>query len=201
LAGPRFETYHGGNHFSPQKKDFAVPQTASTIYTLQSFDPAFSHLTVKAWFTQEPTLLSFSWEVRGPLDGIQWAPCIPMDELWKSTCFEAFVQAGSTSSYYELNISPTLAWSISCFESYRTGKKPAGLTLTQVSVEKTEEAFLLTCGIPWSLGPVTRMGLVAILEVAGTLTYWAQEHEATQPDFHASLLREGSLVRDSEARG
>ena len=33
------------------------------------------------------------------------------EELWRHTCFEAFVRASSAAEYYEFNFSPSTPWS------------------------------------------------------------------------------------------
>src|SRR5579863_7344904 len=43
------------------------------------------------------------------------------DELWRQTCFEAFVSAAEACGYCEFNFSPSGDWAAYQFEDYRTG--------------------------------------------------------------------------------
>ena len=47
------------------------------------------------------------------------------DELWKTTCFEAFVKPGEGAGYYEVNVAPSTQWAAYRFDSYRDGMAPA----------------------------------------------------------------------------
>ena len=47
------------------------------------------------------------------------------DELWRHTCFEAFVQASPGASYYEFNFAPSTQWAAYEFDAYRSGMRVA----------------------------------------------------------------------------
>src|SRR5438045_24619 len=42
------------------------------------------------------------------------------DDLWRTTCFEAFLGTGD-GGYYELNFSPSTEWAVYRFDGYRAG--------------------------------------------------------------------------------
>lgn len=46
------------------------------------------------------------------------------DELWRHTCFEAFVRVGSASAYHEFNFAPSGDWHCYRFLDYRKGMEP-----------------------------------------------------------------------------
>jgi hypothetical protein len=46
------------------------------------------------------------------------------DELWRHTCFEAFVRAGTSSIYNEFNLAPSGDWACYRFDDYRHGMEP-----------------------------------------------------------------------------
>jgi hypothetical protein len=46
------------------------------------------------------------------------------DELWRHTCFEAFVRAGESSVYHEFNLAPSGDWACYRFLGYRQGMVP-----------------------------------------------------------------------------
>ena len=43
------------------------------------------------------------------------------DELWRHTCFEAFVRTSPGPAYYEFNFAPSTQWAAYRFDSYRSG--------------------------------------------------------------------------------
>ncbi|HEX8125835.1 MAG TPA: DOMON-like domain-containing protein [Allosphingosinicella sp.] len=47
------------------------------------------------------------------------------DELWRHTCFEAFVRVGGEENYLEYNVSPSGDWAAYRFDGYRQGMTPA----------------------------------------------------------------------------
>ena len=108
------------------------------------------------------------------------------DELWKATCFEAFVQAEGDEAYREYNFAPSGDWAAYDFTGRRDGRAEAELAnppyvrsednLTWWSLGAT---FALEAGRRWALG------LSAVIEEQdGTKSYWALAHGGEQPDFH-----------------
>ena len=49
------------------------------------------------------------------------------DELWRHTCFEAFIAAGDAGPYFEFNFSPSGDWAAYRFSAYRAGMAQARL--------------------------------------------------------------------------
>jgi hypothetical protein len=49
----------------------------------------------------------------------------PGDELWKHTCFEAFLRVEGEKDYLEFNLAPTGDWAAYRFRGYREGREPA----------------------------------------------------------------------------
>src|SRR6202035_5611008 len=47
------------------------------------------------------------------------------DELWRHTCFEAFVRTSPGPDYYEFNFAPSTQWAAYRFDSYRSGIRAA----------------------------------------------------------------------------
>jgi hypothetical protein len=114
------------------------------------------------------------------------------DELWKHTCFEAFV-AGSPfgDGYLELNFSPSTQWAAYSFETYRKGMAPVALPAAP-RVEVTGAASRLVVeavvGMPEPVdvpGAKLRIALSAVIEdESGRISYWALKHAPDKPDFH-----------------
>lgn len=118
------------------------------------------------------------------------------DELWKHTCFEAFIAGSSAGGEYrELNFSPSTEWAAYSFETYRQGMTPLALALpprvevTQTGSQLIVEARLGTQGLlpeNWrASGAPLRIALSAVIEDAsGRISYWALKHAPDKPDFH-----------------
>ncbi len=105
------------------------------------------------------------------------------DELWRRTCFEAFVRLHG-ASYVELNFSPSGEWAAYRFDDYRSG----------MSKEEAEVETWLDFGEGWmaleaavrcnALSPGASLGLSAVIEERGQTSYWALAHPDGPPDFH-----------------
>lgn len=111
------------------------------------------------------------------------------DELWKATCFEAFIRAGEGAGYLELNLSPSGRWQVYAFDGERTGMRQASLPTPDVRVAeapgrlavaaRVELADLLPADLGW------RLGLSAVVRrTDGERSYWALKHATDKPDFH-----------------
>jgi hypothetical protein len=113
------------------------------------------------------------------------------DELWRHTCFEAFLRAPSGDAYYEFNFAPSTQWAAYAFTSYRSGMRVAnevgapfietqagaGFYVLQASLDLEQLASL----------PVWRLGLSAVIEEeSGAISYWALAHPPGRADFHHS---------------
>ena len=110
------------------------------------------------------------------------------DELWKHTCFEAFLGAGE-SGYVEVNLSPSSEWSAYRFTAYRAGMTPATATISKIETVNGDGAFELAATIDVGdeivFDAASRLGLSAVIEdKAGMKTYWALNHAPGKPDFH-----------------
>lgn len=116
------------------------------------------------------------------------------DELWKTTCFEAFIGGTETQGYIELNLSPSSQWAAYAFVGERQGMRPAVVDDTAISV--MPDRFELWAvfgglrprdlgrGLPW------RLGLSAVIQaVDGSISYWAVTHPGDKPDFHHPASR------------
>ncbi len=105
------------------------------------------------------------------------------DELWRSTCFEAFV-ACAEGAYQEFNVAPSSDWAAYDFDSYRHGMRHAATMIPRSSQSRTSQTFRLDLHLMLA-EPVTRLGLAAVIEeTGGTKSYWALRHPPGKPDFH-----------------
>lgn len=111
------------------------------------------------------------------------------DGLWKTTCFELFVQAGGTAGYLEFNFSPSSQWAAYRFAGYRAGMQDLPLKTAPQCVFSIEGG-ILTAAIELGLPPInfhagSSLGLSAVIEeIGGTKSFWALAHAPGPPDFH-----------------
>lgn len=109
------------------------------------------------------------------------------DELWRSTCFEAFVKPDGYGGYLECNFAG-LQWATYRFSAYREGMVEAAVEPRAIeagpdwlSVE-IDPGRMARPGLP---APAWRVGLSAVIEdVDGVISYWALAHPSAKPDFH-----------------
>lgn len=139
--------------------------------------------------------LELRYVVTGAIDGLQLpartAP-VRTDELWKHTCFEAFVRGAAGEDYCEFNFAPSTQWAAYRFTGYRDGMKPIGeIDAPLIEVRSTREHFEMDVSLdlgraaelpkdaPW------RVGVSAVIEeTGGGKSYWALAHPAGKADFH-----------------
>ncbi|PZO52304.1 MAG: hypothetical protein DCF16_09920 [Alphaproteobacteria bacterium] len=106
------------------------------------------------------------------------------DELWKETCFEAFVR-GPGEAYCEFNFAPSSRWAAYAFEGYRAGMRDFEVAPLYVETDAAPDSFELIAAVtPGEVGP-WRVGLSAVIEETdGRKSYWALAHAPGKPDFH-----------------
>ena len=111
------------------------------------------------------------------------------DELWRTTCFEAFFRPVGLESYFELNLSPSERWNAYDFDRYREGMRERPFphepecTMRQGSTFAIFDAAVPVGGL--AAGPCA-LGLSAVIEEeGGTISYWGLAHPEGKPDFHA----------------
>lgn len=138
--------------------------------------------------------LRLSFTLEGDITRLRVPPLtesVRRDELWRHTCFEAFVAPGEGPAYCEINLSPSSEWALYRFDAYRQGMKPLGLaTPPAISVRHSEHRLELDARIPLESQSTPQRGapriaLAAIVESdEGVMSYWALRHAPGKPDFH-----------------
>lgn len=109
------------------------------------------------------------------------------DELWKHTCFEAFVAPVDGTAYREFNFAPSREWAAYDFSAYRVNR--GGLPAAAPSIAVSQDAERLTLDAEFATDFLPdragRLGLTAVIETQdGAISYWALAHAADRPDFH-----------------
>ena len=154
-----------------------TPHPSTAIATVQSIDCA-------VW--QDNGRWNFRYLVEGREDLILPDPAerSRADDLWKTTCFEAFIGLNG-QSYLEFNFSPSAQWAAYRFDGPRQGMRdePADVAIwldageTWLGVEASVRCSALQPGLP--------LGLTAVLEeIGGHKSYWALAHPDGPPNFH-----------------
>ncbi len=117
------------------------------------------------------------------------------DELWKHTCFEAFVRAPpERPAYYEFNFAPSTQWATYRFSSYRSGMSVANeIAAPRIDVQSGAECYTLQAALELDRlsdlpsDAVWRLNLAAVIEeTSGRKSYWALAHPPGKADFHHS---------------
>jgi hypothetical protein len=147
--------------------------------------PSVAATAIAVDMARDGAVLSLGYTVEGALDRVLWPE--PMaaartDDLWKQTCFEAFVQPERQAGYTEINLSPSGRWATYRFDQHRAGMRNAA-AIPELSwrsptlVARVELDDI--ADMDW------RLGLTAVVEaVDGSKSFWALEHRAGAPDFH-----------------
>jgi hypothetical protein len=121
------------------------------------------------------------------------APPQRTDGLWRTTCFELFVDDGD-QGYREFNLSPSGAWAAYRFDAHRAGMRPAPAQI-EIETRRNDNGLSLIAKIESEFQNPARIGLTAVIEeVDGMARYWATAFAPGEPDFHAAATR--SLLFD-----
>jgi cell wall-associated NlpC family hydrolase len=112
-------------------------------------------------------------------------------ELWRHTCFEAFIAVDGQPAYHEFNFAPSGEWCLYALSGYRNGGPAANETMRpRIAIRSTDSRLELDALVRLdSLSPIhprasLRIGLSAVIEASDGLSYWALRHPADKPDFH-----------------
>jgi hypothetical protein len=112
-------------------------------------------------------------------------------QLWRHTCFEAFIAVEGQPAYHEFNFAPSGEWAVYAFSGYRNGGPLANeMMRPHIAVRTTDsrlelDALVRLDGLSANHPRASlRIGLSAVIEASDGLSYWALRHPADKPDFH-----------------
>ena len=136
-----------------------------------------------------PGMLALHFIVTGQMRDLRFPPVAASertDELWRHTCFEAFVRAPRGTGYSEFNFAPSTQWAAYRFNDYRDGMTVADEVpapridvISSATCLEMQVSLALSGDAPW------RLGLSAVMEeTSGVKSYWALAHPPSKPDFH-----------------
>jgi hypothetical protein len=144
-------------------------------------------------------LLVLYYRIGGDIDRLALPPQAAskfQDELWRHTCFEAFIGFADSDEYFEFNFSPSSQWAVYRFDGYRQGMTPLYPDPSpRVIVRRREDELAADVDIHLSAipgltadeirGRELRLALSAVMEnEQGRISYWALAHPPGKPDFH-----------------
>ncbi len=191
-------------HEAPSWKSTALTYHALLVHPSS---PAPAALTLVAQAQRlRADALTLRFVLSGPLRHVR----VPAEtsgaraeELWRHTCFEAFVALEHVPGYLEFNFAPSRAWQAYRFSARRVGMMPAELPAPPVltighrecrepqgRTRGADDALVLEALVclpaPYAEGRhALQLALNAVLEdEAGVLSYWALRHAPGRPDFH-----------------
>jgi hypothetical protein len=120
-----------------------------------------------------PGLLRLAYELTGEVAHVRLpTPAEPRraDELWRTTCFEAFVR-DPDGGYLEFNFAPSRAWAVYRFDGYRSGMAPAeGFPAPSIKPRQEVGRYVLKVELDLAsvlahpLSQRLRLGLSAVIE-------------------------------------
>jgi hypothetical protein len=95
--------------------------------------------------------LVLSYFVTGRIGDVRMPPvnaAVRTDELWRHTCFEAFVRILPGAAYYEFNFAPSTQWAAYRFSSYRRGMRCANeISAPRIDVQSAPECYALQASL------------------------------------------------------
>ncbi len=162
---------------------------------LKPFQSVAESLAVKADFSLRGTTLDLRFAlgdanklvldslVPGTYSGAELARA---DELWKTTCFEAFWSLRGNKGYWEFNMAGSgKKWNCYAFDDYREPSPPEScLDFELKRVTVTAES--LECSLRGkTVLPDLDVSLCAILRTAAGIYYFSTAHVDEKPNFHA----------------
>ena len=142
-----------------------------------------------------PGTLVVRYTVTGKINALQLPKVTAStraDDLWRHTCFEAFVRATSGNAYYEFNFAPSTQWAAYGFSEYRQGMHVVKEVRSPfIEAQSGEDRVTLQASLELDKLPdlpkdaVWRLALAAVIEEKlGGISYWALVHPPGKPDFH-----------------
>ncbi|WP_395945937.1 DOMON-like domain-containing protein [Brevundimonas sp.] len=152
--------------------------------------PTSTHagLTLDVEARRSGGVLSLEFDLAGPVETVRWpeaAARVHTDELWRTTCFEAF--ARTEGGYVEYNLSPSGGWAAYRFDGYREGMRRLEIPAPFIVTRTAQGRFVLTADVDLPEDATGPVGLTAVIErFDGAIAYWALAHPSDKPDFHHS---------------
>lgn len=153
--------------------------------------PPVGRFDLSAEARREHRALVFDYRVTGRIDDLVLADAAwpeRTEDLWETTCFEAFARRPGETSYLEFNFAPSTRWAAYWFSAYRASRIGPDMATPRIFTTKTAEEFRLRAEIEANAlprGPLLLALTAVIQEKSGAKSYWSLAHAGANPDFHA----------------
>lgn len=143
-------------------------------------------------WTRSSTGFMITYRLSGDLSKLVWPAQgggQRRDELWKTTCFEAFFRAQDSEHYVEFNFAPNGDWAAYQFSGHRSDQTRLTCSEPIVDSSLNQNTAIVQVTLPEGLPaqgdhPIL-FGPTAILEATDeTHSFWALHHALIKPDFH-----------------
>jgi hypothetical protein len=136
--------------------------------------------------------LALRFDARGSFADLKVAlPSPPkrVDELWRHTCFEAFVRTPDGDRYLEFNLAPSSQWAAYAFSDYRLRDDDPEMPTPPIRFAARADGMTLAAELDLSKiagldGPWDVAISAVIEDKRGERSYWALAHPPGKPDFH-----------------
>jgi len=153
---------------------------------------AINNLTVEASLKVTRESIGLIFRVKGDIEAYLFPEekqTLRADELWKATCFELFLAHEDGEEYFELNISPSLAWNFYKLKSYRATLQPFLFSaIPTITTQKSKNCYTLTFNLTQEeldFRAFKRYNLATILLTKEQKqTFWALNPLSEKTDFH-----------------
>ncbi|WP_028605437.1 DOMON-like domain-containing protein [Ottowia thiooxydans] len=103
------------------------------------------------------------------------------DDLWRHTCFEAFIHRPGESGYREFNLSPSGQWAAYAFSDERVRHEPGVPTAPlAIAMSLSPQTLALEAWLPLPEalpGQTLKLGLSAVIETLGGCRTWSADSE------------------------
>lgn len=141
--------------------------------------------SISVMMERDGVALWLRFVAEGHVNEVRWpAPVEPgrADDLWRHTCFEAFV--ATDDGYVEYNLSPSGQWATYRFDGPRAGMRVADEAATAPLLDGALDMVAMETRLELP-HHARRLGLSAVIEGQdGPFSYWALAHPSAKPDFH-----------------
>src|SRR5215470_8573687 len=111
---------------------------------------AVTHIEVEI-LRPRANMLAFAYVVTGTIGDLALPSVVTAtrtDELWRHTCFEAFLGRSSNAGYYEFNFAPSTQWAAYRFSGYRIDMRAVvARTATPRTLESSSEHLILRASL------------------------------------------------------
>ena len=165
--------------------------TAFALHSHPLTPCAFIDAVAVAIQTLPHSAMRYVYEVRGDIRQLDIPGArlpVRTNDLWRQTCFEAFLREPGTSVYDEFNFAPSGEWAAYRFEHYRSGMVELELgSMPAIACHQSHDLLRVEVlvGSSECTAPALQLGLSAVLrDRTGTISYWALRHAPGKPDFH-----------------